>query len=384
MLVVLNVIGFGVVVPLLPFFASAFDAQPWQVALMFAAYSAGQFGGELFWGPISDRTGRRPILLITTLGVALGSLALAFSPSIWIAVLSRLVAGFFAGNLSVIQSYIVDISPPERLAARLGYIGSSFAMGFVVGPALGGLLAHPEHGTAGFQPPLLLAAALAAVAALGMMLFVPESRTGLHVGARPHPFVALGEAMVHPVLRPTLAAQFLSFFAFSGLWSVLGLWGDARFGWTAREFGLVMVLTGVSATLSQGLLSVILIRRIGAGTTIAVSLAMAGAWFLAMAIAPWAWLAIIGLSLAVVGHVASHPAAASLVSHSTPPERQGEVLGAASAVSSLARMFGPVMGGVLYSLVGPEAPIIFTGLAMFPAAWMGWRASRALRTAREL
>ncbi len=378
LMVVLNVIGFGVVIPLLPYFANAFDAPPWQVALMFATYSAGQFAGELLWGPVSDHVGRRPVLLITTLGMAVFTLALAFAPGIGIAILLRLGAGFFAGNMSVIQSYIVDVSPPERLAARLGYIGSAFGIGFVVGPAVGGLMAHPEMGSLGFRPPLILAAALAALAAVGMLAFVRESRSGLRTaGQRRSPFAALGEALGDPVLAPTFAAIVLSFFAFSGLWAVLGLWGDAKFGWSAREFGLVMAATGLAAAVTQGLLTATLMRWIGAGPTIAVSLVLAGLAFAFMGLSPWGWLAIIFLNLAMMGHAGAQPACSALVSRSASADRQGETLGAASAVGSLARVFGPIAGGALYSGIRPDAPIVLAGLAMLPAAWMGWKAGRA-------
>ncbi|HEY9217511.1 MAG TPA: MFS transporter, partial [Phenylobacterium sp.] len=152
LIVFMSLIGFGVVIPLLPFYAQVFDAEPWQVTLMFSVFSAGQFVGELTWGRLSDRIGRKPVLLITIFTSGLGYVALAYAPGIWLAILARFVAGFFSGNISTIQGYMVDISPPERLAGRLGLIGGAFGIGFVVGPALGGYLFQEGVGEAGFRP----------------------------------------------------------------------------------------------------------------------------------------------------------------------------------------------------------------------------------------
>ena len=140
-LVFLSLVGFGVVIPLLPFYAALFDAPAWQITLMFATFSAGQFLGELTWGRLSDRIGRRPVLLVTMAASAVGYVALAFAPGIWIAILIRGAMGFFSGNVSAIQGYIIDISPRERVAGRLGLFGSAFSIGFVAGPVLGGLFA---------------------------------------------------------------------------------------------------------------------------------------------------------------------------------------------------------------------------------------------------
>jgi MFS transporter, DHA1 family, tetracycline resistance protein len=196
LIVCMSLIGFGIVMPLLPFFATAFDAEPWQVTLLFSAYSAGQFAGELFWGRLSDRIGRRPVLLITITASALTYVAFAFAPGIWIAILVRAAGGFVSGYMSVIQAYIVDVTPPERLAGRLGWVGSAFGFGFAIGPALGGVLARSDMGATGFRPPLILAAVLCLLAAAGILAFVRESlRPGVSAAPKANPLTALGEAL---------------------------------------------------------------------------------------------------------------------------------------------------------------------------------------------
>src|SRR6478672_2747615 len=126
--VFINLVGFGLVVPLLPFFAQSLDAEAWQITLMFSAYSFGQFFAEPFWGRLSDRIGRKPVLLMTTVANVAGYAALAFAPTIWIAIAIRLFTGLGAGNISTIQGYIADITPPEKRAGRMGVVGAAFGL----------------------------------------------------------------------------------------------------------------------------------------------------------------------------------------------------------------------------------------------------------------
>jgi len=144
--VFINLVGFGLVVPLLPFFAQSLKAEAWQITLMFSAYSLGQFFAEPFWGRLSDRIGRKPVLLMTLIANALGYLMLAFVPNIWLAIAVRLFTGLGAGNISTVQGYVADVTPPEQRAGRMGLIGAAFGLGFIVGPVVG------EHATVGAAP----------------------------------------------------------------------------------------------------------------------------------------------------------------------------------------------------------------------------------------
>ena len=166
--VFINLVGFGIIIPLLPFFGQALDAPPWQVALMFSAYSVGQFFAEPFWGRLSDRIGRKPVLIMTVCANALGYLMLAFAPSIWAAIAIRLFTGLGAGNVSTIQGYVADVTPPEQRAGRMGLIGAAFGLGFIVGPGLGGLLTREDMGSFGYQLPIFTAAGLCVLAAVAI------------------------------------------------------------------------------------------------------------------------------------------------------------------------------------------------------------------------
>lgn len=384
LIVFMSLIGFGVVIPLLPFYAEVFDAAPWQVTLMFSVFSAGQFIGELTWGRLSDRIGRKPVLLLTIFMSGLGYVALAYAPGIWLAILARFVAGFFSGNISTIQGYIVDISPPSRLAGRLGLIGAAFGIGFVVGPALGGFLFTENAGEAGFRPPLLAATALCWMAGLGALAFVRESRgrSAASVPARPNPIAALTDAVGSPVLRKILGATFLGFLAFSSLWAVLGLWGAAKWGWGARQISQVISLTGVAAALAQGFFSGFVVRRIGETATIVGGLTITGIAVLVTALSGQTWLVVVALIAATAGHTMSQPATSALISHSAPPDKQGSTLGANNAAGSAARVLGPAIAGALFGLA-IDAPFIFCALGMGPAAWLAWRAGRAVAAHRR-
>jgi len=379
LIVFVSLIGFGVVIPLLPFFATVFDAAPWQVTLLFATFSAGQFLGELTWGRLSDRIGRRPVLLVTTLASAVGYLALAFSPNIWVAILVRGLAGFFSGNISTIQAYIVDVTPPERLAGRLGLIGGAFGIGFTVGPWLGGVLADPSAGAAGFHPPLLTSAALCVVATVGMLAFVRESRRGdvEHKGRRPGPIASLVAAWDDAVLRRLLGMTFCGFAAFSAMWSVFGLWGAAEFGWGPKEIGTVMGVTGVAAALSQSFFSGMLVRRLREAPVIILGLGIAGVSLLVQAFSP-EWFVVVAMTAAVTGHTLTQPATSALISRAAPANRQGAILGANNAAGSAARVVGPVLAGLMFS-ASHAAPVIFAGLGMAPAAYLAWRAGQQLK-----
>jgi len=377
-LVFVSMIGLGLVVPLLPFYGALFEVEAWQVTLLFATSATGQFLGELTWGGLSDRTGRRPVILITILGMALGYLVLAFAPNIWVAIAARGVSGFFSGNISTIQSYIVDVTPPDRLAGRLGLIGAAIGVGFVVGPTLGGVLAQPELGPAGFQPPLFVATALSLLAALGTLLFLRESRDAKARAIQtPRLLAALNDALGDPAPRRLLASTFIAFTGFSSIWAVIGLWGFAEFSWGPRIVGLLMGAMGLGIVVGQGLAGPA-IRRLGEVRTIVLGLGLTGLPLALISVTPWESAAAILLVVAVTANSVSQPATSLLISRATGPDQQGAILGANAAASALAKVLGPVSSGLLFSAVGHNAPFIFAALAMGPAIYLASRGGRSL------
>ncbi|MDP3382061.1 MAG: MFS transporter [Phenylobacterium sp.] len=370
----LNMAGFGLVIPLLPFFGQAFDAPAWQITLMFSAFSVGQFLGEPFWGKLSDRIGRRPVLILTTAGGALAYVALALAPGIWTALAVRLVSGFLSGNISTLQGYLADITPPQQRAGRMGIMGSAFSLGFMVGPALGGLLARPELGPTGFQIPLYVAAAFGLASALGVVLFmretiVPQTKGMVRPPAPPRG-VVLREALADPVILRVFLISFVTISGFAGIEATYGLWTEARFGWGPREIGLAFMLAGIIGVVAQGSLTGLLVRRYGEGRVLLAGLCL---MFVGMVtqFAAIGWpMAVVGLAIVVFGQSITFPNLVALISMATPSERQGEVLGLNMSNSALARIGGPILAGQLFSLVAPGAPFALTAILILPAIWL--------------
>ncbi|EKY26932.1 transporter, major facilitator family protein [Brevundimonas diminuta 470-4] len=397
--VFINLVGFGLVVPLLPFFAQSLQAEPWQITLMFSAYSLGQFFAEPFWGRLSDRIGRKPVLLATLAANAVGYLLLAFAPNIWVAVAVRLFTGLGAGNISTVQGYIADVTPPERRAGRMGMIGAAFGLGFIVGPGLGGLLAQPQMGHVGYQLPIFAASGAAVLAALGVMFFLRESRTKADPAApRPAFLSGVSFARTDEVISRVLMVSLIYLAGFSAMEAAFGLWAEHRYAWTAREVGLSFMIVGLISAVNQGLVAGRLARRFGEARVLAVGMLLFGLSMVLQVAAPVAWFPagridlglfsiplVAGWIIPVImgigacGMSLAMPNISSLISRSSPPDRQGAMLGLNMAAGSMARIVGPIVAGALYSAVGPNWPFLIGAVLTVPAAAMAINAGRAVR-----
>lgn len=398
--VFINLVGFGLVVPLLPFFAQSLKAEAWQITLMFSAYSLGQFFAEPFWGRLSDRIGRKPVLLMTLTANALGYLMLAFVPNIWLAIAVRLFTGLGAGNISTVQGYVADVTPPEQRAGRMGLIGAAFGLGFIVGPGLGGLLTQPQLGRLGYQLPIFLAAALAAVAAVGVVVFLRESRAKADPAApRPAFLAGLKDARDNAVVSRVLVVTLIYMAGFSAMESVFGLWSESRYQWGAREVGLSFMIVGIVSTLNQGFFAGRLARRFGESRVLATGMLLFGTSLVLQVLAPVAWfpatrLELGALTIPVVqgwiipivmaigacGMSLAMPNISAMISRASPPDRQGAMLGLNMASSSVARIFGPMIAGALFSGLGHDWPFVIGALLTVPAALMAINAGRVIRS----
>jgi MFS family permease len=365
--VFVNMAGFGVVIPLLPFYGRAFHASTVEIGAMFSAFAVGQLFAESFWGRLSDRIGRRPVLLATIAGAALAYVALAFAPNMLIACAVRLVGGLMSGNISTIQGYLADVTPPAQRPGRMGHLGAAFSMGFVTGPALGGLLARPGDGVAGFQAPLLTAAALAAAAAVGVAVFVRETRHPAHAAMTPTPRLAVARAaFADPVIGRVLIAAFIVVSGFAGMEATYGLWTQARFGWGPRQIGFAFMAIGVVGALAQGLVTGPLARRFGAAPVLNAGLALVGVGMIVQMASPTWPVAIAGLFVVVFGQSLTFPNISALISQATPPERQGEILGLNMSANCLARIGGPIWASAAFAHISIGAPFAAAAALIAP------------------
>ncbi len=378
-IVFINLVGFGLVVPLLPFFGDSLNAEPWQVALMFSAYSIGQFFAEPFWGRLSDRIGRKPVLLITVCANAVGYLMLAFVPNIWLAIAVRLFTGLGAGNVSTVQGYVADVTPPEKRAGRMGLIGAAFGAGFIAGPGLSGILVQEDMGRLGYQLPIFAACGLATLAALGTVFLLKESLVRRE-GAAParEPFLSgVGHAAANPVISRVIVVTLVYMAGFSGMESTFGLWTGARYDWGAREVAFSFMAVGVVSVICQSLLTGRLARRFGESRVLAGGCLLFGVGLLGQMVSPGAWFVPVAMIIGGFGMAMTMPNISAMISRASPPDRQGAMLGLNMAASSSGRIVGPIVAGAMFSGLGHDWPLAVGAALMIPAAVMAINAGRA-------
>jgi MFS family permease len=374
----INIMGFGIVVPLLPFYGQSFHAAPWQIGLIFSAYSMGSFFGEPFWGRLSDRVGRKPILISTTLANCLCYGALAFAPNIWLAFVIRFLGGMAAGNGSVIQGYIADVTAPQDRAGRIATLGAAYNIGFILGPVAGGFLAKPSLGHAGFEIPLLAASALAGLSCLGIMLWLRESRRSsrdeVPMTSR---WAVIRMAVRHPVVGRLMLLTFVVGFAFTGIESVFGLWAHRKFDWQPRDVGLCFAISGLVSAPTQFFLTGTLSRRFGEARMLAAG--MVGT-VIAMALPPFGdggWRTYAAMAMLALCSSVAFPNAGALMSRVIDEHSQGQVMGLNNACAAFARFAGPAGAAFVFSAVSIDGPYFLGALIVAPAIYLALAAGKA-------
>jgi MFS transporter, DHA1 family, tetracycline resistance protein len=370
LIVFTDLLGFGVVIPQLPFYGLHFGLSGFGVTSMLACYSVAQFLSSPLLGRLSDRVGRRPVLLGSMMTSAAAYLWLGLGDAAWVLFAARLIAGAGAGNIAAAQAYIADVTPPERRAKGMGMIGAAFGLGFTVGPALGGLAAR-------FDPaaPAFIAAAFSATAFLMTLLRLKESLPASSRTAPPRPgrlAMAL-EAMTRPALRGLVLVLFVTISAFAAMETTFALWANQVFGWGSWEVGLNFFFVGIVLVVIQGALIGRLSRRFGEArllTTGAISITLGLAGLpLVHAIAA---LLVVNLLLAG-GMGLLSPSINSLISRQAQVDEQGGILGVAQSASSLARAAAPPLAGLLFDVSGRNAPYLAGAALMALVVVMAFR-----------
>jgi DHA1 family tetracycline resistance protein-like MFS transporter len=385
LVIFINVLGFGIVVPLLPFYGQSFHAAPWQIALVFSAFSAGGFFGEPIWGRMSDRIGRKPLLISTVCGTFLCYLVLSFAPNVWIAILVRFIGGLASGNGSVIQGYLADVTPPSQRSGRMALLGASYNVGFIVGPALGGLLAHPALGPIGFKIPLLTAATLSAISAVGVIAFVRESRQPADADVKqPSRYALASRAFRHPAVSRLLLLTFVAGFAFTGVESCFGLWAQKKFGWGPHEVGWCFMAVGLSAALTNTLLTGRLARQFGEARMLAVGMALAAVSALLLTLSTGMLTTVALMAVMAMGQSAAFPNVSALISQTTGADHQGQVLGLNNASGAIARVSGPFCAGLVFAGISANGPFVLASFIVAPAIFLALAAGRRAKTAQTL
>lgn len=361
--VFIDLLGFGIILPILPFYAEKFGANGFWVGAVLTAYSAAQFVSAFYLGRLSDRIGRRPVLLASLVGSAVSLAMTGLAGSLAFLLLSRVLAGAFGGSITTAQAYIADVTEPRERTKYMGLLGASIGMGFVFGPAIGAGLSGFGFSTAAF-----IAAGLAAANFLFGLVKLPETRVvRLEETSRTTGRLAgLGMALRQPNVGRVVWANFLTTLAFVGMEATFALFGQARFGLGAAGMGLIFTLVGVVIAIVQGGLVGRLNARFGERT-----LAHAGAITIGLTLLAIPFTQTLGACLAIMAILAAgqgllSPTLPSLLSLASASGEHGGTLGIGQSVSAAARAIGPLIAGWLFDL-GVALPYVVGAALMMIA-----------------
>lgn len=377
--VFIDLIGFGIVLPLLPFFASHFGASGLMVTGLSSVFSFMQFLSAPFWGKLSDRWGRRPVLLCSLAGSTLSYLALGFCTSFGQIFATRVLAGFFGANISVANAYIADITSPENRSRGMGLIGAAFGLGFVLGPGIGASIAYfAENPTRPEQVYHAIGWVAGAICGINFLIacftlvesYPPEKR--LHGSTLMKlAWFSWGKGFSNRIIGFLIVLYFVLGFGFSNFENLFALLIRGKFGYDIKEGNYFFLFLGLVVALVQGGLIGQLVKLFGERRLIL----FAGVLFAAsMILIPWCrhlrhlLMVLTGLG---IGQGLNRSTIMGLISQQVRPEEQGEVMGLAQSAGSLARILGPLVGGLLFDHAGVATPFVTAGLLMMVTLGIG-------------
>jgi MFS transporter, DHA1 family, tetracycline resistance protein len=352
--VLLDLIGFGIVIPIMPFLSPQLGASKIDIALIIVTYAVCAGISGPFWGRLSDRRGRKPVIMICLSGAALSYVMLAFASELWMIFAARAFAGIMAGNLGVASAMMSDITTPEKRAKGMGLIGAAFGLGLVLGPLLGGLLAG-DSGS--FTLPCLVAGCMSLLAIVAAALFLPESvsaeRRAAHGKAHREGSRQSTAAMLRSTGSRLLVGQYvLHAAAISGVTYLVPLWLGDLLGWGARQVGFVFGVQGAFMVLLQGGLLGTLVRLMGEWNLLRVSIATFMAGLCLALVASDMPLMLTAAYLAMSGSTLCMPLLNTITSHRTPADLRGQMLGTTASAASWGRVIGPLLAGTNLALFG--------------------------------
>lgn len=348
--VAIDLVGFGIVLPVLPLYAQRYGASPATIGLLVASFSVAQMFCAPVLGRLSDRIGRKPVLLLSLAGTAAGSLLTALAPTVGLLFAGRIIDGASGASVSVAQAAVVDVAPKGQRARLLGLLSAAFGLGFVAGPALGSLAA-----LGGPRLPFFLAAAIAAANALYAVRRLPEThRRRAHAAPDPDPPPDVSSPKT--ALLPVVA--FACVTAFAAFETTFALLGQRRLGFTLGTAGAVFALAGAVVALSSAGLVHPLTAQLGEMRTLQLGLVLNVAGLIGLAAAGSWWLLVPALAAVALGQGLVTPTLAAIAGGAVVGHRRGAALGLQQAAGGLGRVLGPALGGAVFGAVGPGAPMV--------------------------
>ncbi|MGZ4678651.1 MAG: MFS transporter [Ilumatobacteraceae bacterium] len=357
--VALDLVGFGIIVPILGRYAERFGASGLTVGFLFASFSLAQLLCAPLLGRLSDRIGRKPVIIISLVGTAAGSFVTGAAGVLWLLFAGRIIDGASGGSLSVAQAAVADLAPEAERPRLIGLLGAAFGVGFVLGPAIGGLAA-----LGGPHVPFYVAGVLASINAVAAVIRLPETHRPGDRAAHRGPM-----APTSPVLRRLAIVGFITVVAFTAFEATFSLFGDRRFGLTEASAAAVFLGVGLVLVVIQGGAYGRLVHRFGTQRLFAIGLGFLVVGLGVTALAKVWPVLIIALLLLAIGQGVASPSITALVTEHAPPGRRGEALGYQQSATAVARVAGPPAAGALFDRVGIWSP--YTAGAVLCAVAVG-------------
>lgn len=362
LVVAVDVLGLTIVIPLLPFYAEEFGASPIVVGLLFASFAVCQFLAGPILGRISDRIGRRPTLIFSQIGTFIGFLVLGFANSLFLLFIARIIDGVTAGNLSIAQAYISDVTKPEERTKAFGFIGIAFGLGFLIGPAMSGFLSDFGHSV-----PAFAAAGLSLTSIICTIVLLPSTPVAPSPSPRKGRLSGFSEYLRRPATRRSLLEFFAFALAFALLIGGLAMFLERQFGFKARETGYLFAFSGLMGAIVQGGLVGRLATAWGE-----VKLSTVGFFAMAISYIPMGFihdwrLFLIGVVVGGFGSSVTRPALTTLLTKSVGPHEQGEALGVSQSLNSIAQILGPIIAGALIE----QGQLVWYGIVAAVIAFWG-------------
>ena len=373
--VFIDLVGFGIVIPLSPFLARQYHATALEIGFLMAIYSVMQFIFSPFWGSLSDRIGRRPVILVCLVGGAASYLVFAFAQSLWLLFIARALAGLFGGSISTAHAYIADVTSERDRSKGMGLLGAAFGLGFIFGPLLGGILGYYGQ-QLGSEPPLgmsfsALGAAVLCLVNVIAAYFVLEESLPKAIREVPRPRRNRLQDIFAQVRKPVTGSLiwvfFLSGLAMAQMESMLFPYVADIFHWGLKTSSYGFAYVGVLMVFTQGYLIRKWMPRFGEPAILSVGLLLFALSLFGIAFSSSVAALAVTMTVLAIGNGMMRPPNVGLISLLTPANEQGSAMGVTNSIASLGRILGPVIGGLFYERCGKSSPFVFAGCLAFLA-----------------